>query len=729
MVVFPFMPHSGVRWRGPSTWDAVDEDPSFILSFRLMRPRFLVIRLEAVGDSVDPILYLDTGKGFSETDTLELGLGRRVVCVVALHSLKEVRRIRLDPASRPIRFALDIKASGKPDDVRRHLALASRWRDRDLAAATKFCHLGEDPLWADLPGPRLIKRRYASIADHYENVVGLAALQARPDIAGLDPGSPPLFSFVVPVHDTPPAYLDDLLLSFRIQERGGAELVLSDDGSKAKATRAFLDTLPAEPHVTVVRNPENRGIAAATNAGLAAARGTWIGLVDHDDALAPHSVSVLAEAIAGHPGAQFFYTDEVVTDRSLRPVDYFFKPAFDPVLLSGLNYINHLALYRRDRLLAIGALRDEYDGSQDYELLLRYLAGLDRREIVHVPFPAYLWRRHGRSFTTANLDIATRNARKALASHYAQDGVAARIDQGLTSDLHRVRFDAASRPRISVVIPNRDSYPLISRILDDLHRKTDYPDFEVIVIDNGSTDPRVLALYADHRRKRPSTIVVIEPEPYNFSRSINKGIRRATGDLVLLLNNDIEVVEPAWLDEMASCFTYPDTGIVGARLLYPNRTLQHAGVIVGVEGLAGHWFNGKAADTPGPMGRLRVRQSLSAVTGACMLVSRPCLDATGQFDEEVFPIAYNDTDFCLRAGTKGYRVIWTPFATLIHHESASRGSDETKQNIARFRRDKVNLDARHKTAVFEDRAFSPWYARTGPVPTPALLDHLPKPRT
>jgi GT2 family glycosyltransferase len=730
LVVFPFMPHSGVKWRGPSSWDAIDDDPSFILSFRLMRPRFLVIRLESAGGLVDPVLYLDTGKGFSEAETLALDCGRRVVCVIALHSLKEVRRIRLDPASRPLRFALDIKASGKPADVRRHLAQATKWRDRDLAVATKFCHLGEDPLWADLPGPPLTTRRFTNIADHYEKVLGLAALQSRPDTADVSPDASPLFSFVVPVYNTPPAYLDDLLLSFRIQHRSCAELILSDDGSKAKETTAYLDALSAESGVKIVRNRENRGIAAATNAGLAVARGTWVGLVDHDDALAPHSINVLAEAVAAHPGAQFFYTDEVVTDKSLRPVDYFFKPAYDPVLLSGINYINHLALYRRQRLLERGGLREGYDGSQDYDLLLRYLAGLGRHEIVHVPFPAYLWRRDGRSFTTSNLDIATQNARKALASHYAQDGVAVPVDPALSSDLHRVRFDATARPRpkVSVVIPNRDAYPLISRILDDLHRKTEYPDLEIIVIDNGSLDPRVLALYDDTRAKRPSTVVAIEPEPYNFARSINKGVRRASGDLVLLLNNDIEVIEPSWLDEMVSCFAYPDTGIVGARLLYPDRTLQHAGVIVGVEGLAGHWFNAKASDTPGPMGRLRVRQSFSAVTAACMLVSRPCLEATGRFDEDVFPIAYNDTDFCLRANAKGFRVVWTPFATLIHHESATRGSDESEENIARFRRDKLNLDKRHKTSEFEDRAYNPWYARTGPFPRPVLLDRLPKPR-
>lgn len=728
MILFPFKPHSGVRWRGGSTWDAIDEDPCFILSFRLMRPRFLVLRLESLGGAVDPLLYVDTGKGFNEAETFTLELGRRVVCVVALHSMKEVRRIRLDPATRPLRFALDIKASGAPADVRRYLAQASRWRDRDAAVATKFCHLGEDPLWSDMPGPRLAERKFTSIADHFEKVLGLAALRPRPEP---DCGDRPIVSFVVPVHDTPRTYLDDLLLSFRIQEKGFAELILSDDGSTASETRAFLDTLATDADVTVLRNPDNRGIAAATNAGIAAARGTWIGLLDHDDALAPHSIAVLAEAIAAHPEAQFLYTDEVIANKALRPVDYFLKPAYDPVLLSGVNYINHLSLYRRERLVALGALEEGFDGSQDYDLLLRYLEGLARHEVVHVPFPAYLWRRDGKSFSVANLDKATRNARKALARRYARDGVPATVEPALSGDLHRVRLDTSPQawPKVSVVVPSRDAFSLISRILADLEKRTDYPDLEIVVVDNGSTDPRVIAFYDEHRSRRPSTIVEIEPEPFNFSRAVNKGVRLASGDLVLLLNNDIEVVEPCWLTEMVSCFAYLDTGIVGAKLLYPDKTVQHAGVIVGLGGLAGHWFNNRPADVPGPMGRLRVRQSLSAVTGACMLVSRACLEATGPFDEEVFPIAYNDIDFCLRAGEKGFRVVWTPFATLIHHESASRGSDKTRVNIERFRRDQVNLDKRHGTSDFVDRAYSPWLARTGAVPTPILLDRLPKPRT
>jgi O-antigen biosynthesis protein len=188
-------------------------------------------------------------------------------------------------------------------------------------------------------------------------------------------------------------------------------------------------------------------------------------------------------------------------------------------------------------------------------------------------------------------------------------------------------------------------------------------------------------------------------------------------------------MEPLWLREMVSCFAYPRTGIVGARLLYPDHTVQHAGVIIGLGGLAGHWFCGKPSRYPGTMGRLHLRQTFSGVTGACMLISRACFEAVGFFDEDLFAIAYNDIDFCLRAGEAGYRTVWTPFATLIHHESASRGSDETRQNAARFRTEKDNLSARHKTASFDDRAYNPWYSRHNSEPGLVFLDRLPKPRS
>jgi GT2 family glycosyltransferase len=400
------------------------------------------------------------------------------------------------------------------------------------------------------------------------------------------------------------------------------------------------------------------------------------------------------------------------------------------VLLSGVNYVNHLSLYKKDRLQKVGGLRNDFEGSQDYDLLLRYTAGLNGNEIIHLPYPGYLWRRDGDSYSIRQLDNSTHNARKALAEHYRNDDGPKEIGRAVSPNLHRVRFDVGRSewPLVSVVIPSFNSIGLISRILDDLTSKTDYPSLEIIVVDNGTTDTDVLALYERYRHGRIPFRAIISKEPFNFSRSVNRGIAASTSNYVLLLNNDIEVIEAGWLKEMVSCFEYQNVGIVGAKLLYPDRSIQHAGVIAGLGGLAGHWFVGQEENYPGPMGRLFVRQSLSIVTGACMLISRKCLQALGPFDEKNFAIAYNDVDYCLRATKAGFRVIWTPFATLIHHESASRGSDERPDKIERFENDKKKLREIHNTQDFDDRAFNPWLSKNRSNPAPVRLKSLPPAR-
>lgn len=574
-------------------------------------------------------------------------------------------------------------------------------------------------------GP-VIHRRWTVAC--FRHVIGLASADA--DQGALATGSQqdnPLISFIVPVFDTKSRYLDELIASFKLQPRKLFELILSDDGSTSPQTRKWLAVHTDIAGVTILRVEENRGIAAATNRGIAHAAGQWIALIDHDDALAPYAVSQIAKALDSAPECQFLYTDEVVADDRLRPLNFVSKPAWDPVLLSGVNYINHLSVYRRDRLMKIGGLRENIEGSQDYDLLLRYTSGLRSDEILHLPFPAYVWRQHRESFSAKFLELATANARRALAESYARGQQLAVVDQALTPDLHRVRFDLARAewPLVSVIIPSRDALPLISTVLEGLTKKTDYRALEIIVIDNGSKDPDVLALYDLYRHGSVPFVARIEEEPFNFSRAINRGIAMARGDLLLLLNNDIEVLEPNWLKEMVSCFDYRETGIVGAKLLYPDRTIQHVGVIAGLGGYAGHWFIRREESFPGPMGRLHVRQSLSVVTAACMLVSRSCIEQTGPFDEEVFNIAYSDVDYCLRAISRGFRVVWTPFATLIHHESVSRASDEVPEKIDRFNQVKASLRARHRTDEFEDRAFNPWYSKDREDPVPIQLKRLP----
>jgi len=731
-LMFPLLPTSvrGAKRAGLSTWRATNNDPQFIFSFRLLRPRYCVLFLAPLDGPLDPVLYFDRGADFDESDVYELKSAAMGIYAVSMAGFPDVVRVRLDPATRPTRFRFWARAVHSKRALDRIVARYIGRMGKEKASVPVCEIIGGEGISAGQIQMPTSKRRFKGIADHYVKVLTTAAMMpAGPKTATSDCGEPHL-SFVVPVYNTSTRYLDDLLASFQAQPRGIAELVFCDDGSTSSETRAWLSARATMPFVRVVSSCENRGIAAATNAGIAAARGVWVGLVDHDDALSGFAVSRIMDALYKNPDTGFLYTDEVITDESLKPVGYHFKPAYDPVLLSGVNYINHLSLYRRDRLQMIGGLRLGFEGSQDYDLLLRYLTDLEPRQIRHLPFPAYLWRRHKESFSTMSLDRALLSARRALGEQYGSIETPVPIEGAIEATLHRVRLDATVKtwPKVSIVVPSRNSLELISRLINDLTTKTDYPDYEIIVVDNGTTDGRVLALYEQVRTQNQSFQFEIRAEPFNFSRQVNRGIRLATGKHVLLLNNDVEVIDPQWLREMVSCLAYPRTGIVGVRLLYPDRSLQHAGVIVGLSGLAGHWHHRKPQDFPGPMGRLNVRQSLSAVTGACMLISRDCLDAVGLFDEAAFAIAYNDIDYCLRAAKLGFRIVWTPFATLIHHESVSRGSDETPANMERFGREKAALRQRHGTDKFEDPAFSPWFSRHHSEPRLVLLDRIPESR-
>lgn len=712
--------HKGLARSGTSRWSVREADPHFIFKLGFWPSRYVVIEMISDGPVLEPHLYMDTGHGFRPEQVLPLPPARHGVYAFETRRYPGFRRVRVDPCEegpgpdgQAVNFTLNIHAAGSLAAARRRLGPAGdHLHLLDLDALAK----------APPPPPQLRPD------EHFQAVLSLA--EAELDRAAGSAAAPPLLSFVVPVHDTPPGFLDTLVDSLRGQRADNWELLLCDDASTSRATLAWLARQEGQPGIHILRNPRNRGIAVTTNRAIAAARGDWIGLIDHDDALAPLAIEQLNRAIARHPQAQFIYTDEVITDAKLKPTGYFFKPAYDPVLLSGVNYINHLSLYRRQRLQALGGLSAGFDGSQDYELLLRYLSGLPREAILHLPYPAYLWRRHQSSYSATFLDSAVTHARRALGAHYAQAGVAAAVGPALVPDLHRVELSPARRgwPPVSIVIPNRDSPALIGRLLADLYERTDYPDFEVIVVDNGSTDAQTLALYEARGRQHEGFRLLMASEPFNFSRQVNRGMRHAKGEAILLLNNDIEVMAAGWLREMVSCLDYPEAGIVGARLLYPSGRLQHAGVIVGLGGLAGHWYANAAQEAPGPMNRLKVRQSLSAVTGACMLISRACYTRVGAFDEAAFAIAYNDVDYCLRAAEAGLRTIWTPFATLTHHESASRGSDETAENRARFQREKEALRQKYRTDRIEDPAFSPWYSRHTAAPRDILPSRLPAAR-
>ena len=717
-----------VRERG-WVWHATTEDPRYIFSLRFLRPQFLFIFLEPLNEPLDPVLFLDRGHGFNEGESLSLVCAGPTGYIVSLKELREVSAIRFDPCSATASFQFWAKRLHFANRLDTFLERLTTDLTAKKGYAPRFQHIGKRDATSMCVSDRLAIAR--TTKDHFSHVMMLAKQRTNTPICSTGSQQVPFISLVVPVYNTPPKYLKDLVESFHDQGTAYAELVLSDDGSTLPATLELLNTLRGKPGIKVLIHSTNTGIAGATNRGIASASGQWVGLVDHDDALSSCALEQVFSSIQRFPDAKFFYTDEVITNPKLEPVGYILKPAYDPVLLSGVNYINHLSIYRRDLLNRIGNVREGFEGSQDYDLLLRYLTNVPPSEVVHIPFPAYKWRRVSTSFSTKFQDQSVQSARRGLADHFAPAFGTIPIVAALDPTLHRPRLDAAISdwPSVSIVIPSRDAFPLISLILENLRDKTDYPNLEIIVVDNGSRDSRVLDLYAAFGRSFPKFTVSIEVAPFNFAGQINRGIRLAKGKHVLLLNNDVEVQSADWLKEMVSCLAYHRVGIVGSRLLYPDRTLQHAGVIVGFGDYAGHWFERKPEKFPGPFARLMVRQSLSAVTGACMLISRDCLDAVGLLDEDDFAIAYNDVDYCLRACGQGFRIVWTPFASLIHHESASRGSDETPENRQRFAREKKSLQDRYRTAEFCDPAISPWYSRDRSNPCLVMLNELPPART
>ncbi len=698
---------------GGDLWSSSGDDPFFDIRFNAIRQPVLVIFLKSTdGEMVEPKIYANKGHGYREQDTFQHDPGHCFIITANVGRSGFICSLRIDPSTQPGEFSFSVESFSDNESAERVIRTRT---EGDMSDAIRW-DIGTLPRFRlRLPSPRL-RRRKSEVAKFAD--VQQALAKSLPNVRP-EPNSAVWLSIVVPVFNAPKRYLDDLVRSFESQDAEGTELILSDDASTSGETLGCYEAYTKRKNVRIVRGPVNGGIAKATNSGLMEARGTWITLLDHDDVIAPHALKIIANAIINNPETQFLYTDELVVNDRLAPSGLMLKPAFDPVLLTGVNYINHFSVYRHDRLRKIGYLRTGFDGSQDYDLLLRYLEGVPEHHVLHVPYAAYWWRRTGQTYSRRFIDRATEAARIALVERFERRGKSVTVLPGLTQTLHRVEFPVAAEedwPKISVIIPSRDSYDLIKTVLKGLFEGTDYPKLEVVVIDNGTTDRRVLELYQCYQETRSDFSVIITKEKFNFARAINRGMKNASGEHVLILNNDIEVIDAGWLKEMVSCLKFDATGIVGAKLLYPNNKIQHAGVIVGFGGLAGHWYLNKPANYGGPMNRLHLRNSVTCVTGAAMLISGNCRRAIGDWDEVNFAVAYNDVDYCIRAHKAGFRIIWTPFACLYHHESASRGSDLVGEKKRRFDQEKENLRLLHATDKFEDPAINPGYEKRHSTP-------------
>lgn len=521
----------------------------------------------------------------------------------------------------------------------------------------------------------------------------------------------PRFSILLPVYNPDLVQLSAAIDSVTAQSYAEWELCVADDASTDPAIRPFLESAVAsDPRIKAAFRPTNGHISAASNSALELATNEWCTLLDQDDTLAPDALAWMALEIAEHPDAQVIYSDEDKIDLGVARSNPFCKTAWNPELFLGQNYLNHLGVYRRDLLGRIGGFREGYEGSQDYDLALRCCENLRAEQIRHLPRMLYHWRMTPGSLAEVAdaKPYAREAARRALTDHLQRQGIAGRVVACPENpESHRVIYELPTpAPLVTIIIPTRDHPDLLRRCLESIRGITDYPAFEFTIVDNGTSDRAALDYLASLERE-PGMTVLRDDGAFNFSRLNNRAAAQARGALLAFVNNDIEAIEADWLREMASHAARQNVGAVGARLWFPNETLQHAGILLGLGGVAGHPFARLPRGHAGYFNRAWLQQNCSAVTAACMVVRREVFARIRGFDEQNLAISFNDVDLCLRLRAAGFETVWTPDANLLHHESASRGHQRTSEEQAQFLREVAYMQGTWGDALLHDPFYNP----------------------
>lgn len=543
--------------------------------------------------------------------------------------------------------------------------------------------------------------RYGEVSEA-ERLSLTAALASEP--AG------PLISILLPTYNPRLEWLQQCVQSVQGQIYPHWQLCIADDASTDPAVRPWLEDLAgSDPRIRVVFRPVNGHIAAASNSALELAAGAWLGLLDHDDRLSEDALCRVVEAIRAHPDAGLFYSDEDKLDGRGRRCDPHFKSAWNPELFRSQNMLCHFGVYSTALVRRLGGFRAGFEGAQDYDLALRCIEHLDERcQIVHIPRVLYHWRSHSGSTARSGdaKPYSLEAGRRALADHLARTGQPGTVE--LTAAGYRLRHPLpAPSPRASLLIPSRNGLALLRTCLDSVLSRTAYRNFEILIIDNGSDDPDCLA-YLRQLEADGTARVLRDPRPFNYSALNNLAARQAAGEVLVLLNNDIEVISEDWLEELISHAVRPGIGAVGAKLLFPDGSVQHAGVLVGMGGVAGHTFLHLPREENGYFSRASLLQSVGAVTGACLAVRRDHFFAVGGLNETDLAVGLNDIDFCLRLAEAGLRNVYAPAALLFHHESASRGADELDPaKRARLEREKDWMRRRWGESLRCDPTYNP----------------------
>ena len=506
----------------------------------------------------------------------------------------------------------------------------------------------------------------------------------------------PKISVITPVYNVDPKWLRLAVNSFLNQYYNNCELCLYDDASTNISTRQFLQALKNEnhPNIKIRLGKVNQNISIASNQAIKMASGEYICLLDHDDELAPHALFEIVKTINQYPKVDYIYSDEDKIDETGQRCDPYFKPNWNIDFFFTNNYTCHLSVFRKSIIEQINGFRTKYNGSQDYDLVLRYIT--KAKSIQHIPKILYHWRKIPGSTAqkSESKDYTSDAGLKALQDNLSKHSNI-EIKQGKIPNTYRVIRNLTSDPLVSIIIPFKDKPDILKKCLDSIIEKTSYKNYEIICVSNNSTQKETVTLMESFHKKHNVRFLQYNV-PFNYSKINNFATKFAKGEHLLFLNNDTEVINANWLFNLLEHSVRRKIGAVGAKLLYPDETIQHAGVIIGLGGIAEHSHKKHPNNENGYFNTPHLTQLVSAVTGACLMIKKELFNSVGGFDDKNLSIAYNDVDLCLRLIEKNYKNVYTPYAILYHHESFSRGKDKNDSQINRFKKESNFMIQRHK---------------------------------
>ena len=688
-------------------WKSEGNDPHFIIDLNQLPKiekgwyRFDVALDISSGNQGIAKFYLDTGKGYNEYETINIPYKKHLTTSRLFYIEAPLVALRFDPLEKACTFSVnqfEITAlnedgieKGLLDRIQQEHEI---YRDMDHSFIKEKILVDGGNIslegLLELYNDTFSFSQPALDYEEWIETIEVPSLPAQHDVAGiLDMMQKhPVISVVMPVYNPAEKYLRACIDSVLTQSYPNWELCIADDkSSKEHVQRVLREYEKEDPRIKIVYRQQNGHISAASNSALEIASGEFIALLDHDDELPEHALLFMAQHIDDKPNARILYSDEDKINSKGERFDPHFKSDWNPDLFFSQNYVSHLGVYHHELLKKIGGFRLGVEGSQDQDLLLRCLPHVEADQILHIPRVLYHWRtvEGSTALASGEKSYTTDAGIKALRDYFANQNPEVLIEEGLVPNTYRVRYPVPEpAPLVSLLIPTRDRRILTETAVRSILDKSTYTNFEIIILDNGSIEPDTLEFFSQIQHEDHRVKVLAYDFPFNYSAINNFGVRHAKGSIIGLVNNDIEVINPEWLTEMVSQCLRPEIGCVGAKLYYPDDTLQHGGVILSLGGVAGHSHKYFPRTHPGYFHRLSLVQTLSAVTAACLLIRKEVFELVLGLDEENLKVAFNDVDFCLKVREAGYRNLWTPYAELYHYESISRGTEDSPEKIARF---------------------------------------------